>query len=260
MAELNWYDERLTAEDHKTEKWVDLPNFDGMYRISSLGRIMSDYGEGYRNITPQKNNYGQVVVQLTTRSNMNRTDDLKLIMLAKTVAELFVPNPHKYDHIAFKNGDATDCRACNLEWVRLTEKMKGQYAAFCKKVNQYELNGTYIRTFDSLGKAEESVGTGSGVIGTVCKSHKPFAGYLWRYEADVPQGENIEEYIPPKKQAVLQLDKKTGEVVKRYEDMDELIATFVPEKGKLSNANIYNTIKGKRPSAYGYKWKYEEQE
>lgn len=260
MAKLNWYDERLTMEDRKAEKWADIPEFEGKYRISSLGRIMSDYGQGYKNITPQKNGYGQVMVQLTSRTNMNRNDDLKVIMIARTVAELFVPNPHGYSYISFKNGDSTDCRACNLEWTRLTEKMKEQYASSCKKVNQYHLDGGYIRTFGSVGEASEGASLSGSNIGFACRSHKPSGGYLWRFEADVPQGENIEAYVPPKKKAILQLDKKTGEVIKRYADADELAATFIPEKGKLSMSNITNNIKGKRPSAYGYKWAYEEEE
>lgn len=261
MADLNWYDERLTEKDHETEKWADIPEFNGMYRISSLGRIMSDYGQGYKSITPQKNNYGQVVAQLAFHPDKSQYNDLKLVMIAKTVARLFVPNPHKYSYISFKNGDSTDCRACNLEWTRVTDKMQEQYASFCKKVNQYDLKGTYITTYDSLLKASESTKIGSGSIGNACKSHKPTGEYLWRLESDVPQGENIEEYIPPKKKAVLQLDKKTGKIIRKYDDMETVAAEFVTENGgKVSTANIQNNIKGKRPSAYGYKWAYEPDE
>lgn len=259
MGELNWYDEKLTAEDRKTEKWADLPDFNGKYRISSLGRIMSDFGQGYKNITPQKNNYGQLVVQLTTHTS-NRNDDLKLVMVGKAVAEQFIPNPNGYKFIRFKNDNPLDCRASNIEWTHLTDKMKEQYSAIRKSVNQYELDGTYKATFSSQKEAAER--TGAATISEACKQFRPSGGYLWRFTADFPEGENIAPYEPPKKQAILQLDKKTLEVVKRYEDINTLLETFVPEtgKGKADRGNIINVCKGKRASAHGYKWAYEENE
>ena len=254
IVKMNWYDKKLTTEDRKTEKWVDIPEFNGKYSISSLGRIMSDYGQGYHNITPQVSNYGQLTAQLTT-TNAQRNDDMKLIMVGKTVAELFVPNPNGYDHIRFKNGDPLDCRACNIEWVRHTDKMKEQYSAMRKKVNKYDLEGKYIQTYNSVQDAAEDDMNHSN-IGQACRTQKPYCEYLWRFESDVPQGENIEKYEPPKKQGILQLDKKSLEVIREYEDINDVYETFRTEKGKPDKANIFNACKGKRPSAYGYKWAF----
>lgn len=33
------------------------------------------------------------------------------------VARTFLPNPHKYRYLKFKNGKVDDIRACNLEWA-----------------------------------------------------------------------------------------------------------------------------------------------
>ena len=257
MIKLNWYDEKLTEEDRKNEKWADLHGFNGMYKISSLGRIMSDHGEGYRNITPQMNNYGQVQVQLNT-TNSARKDDLKNIMLGRTVAEHFIPNPNGYDHIRFKNGNPLDCRASNIEWTKMTDKMKEQYSAMFKKVNKYDLDGNYIATYISIGEAaEKNYGSGS-CIGQACRTRKPYCDFQWRYENDVPAGENIEKYEPPKKQGILQLDKTTLEVIRRYEDLNDVYETFKTEKGRPDRGNIFNVCKGKRNSAYGYKWAFAE--
>jgi hypothetical protein len=39
------------------------------------------------------------------------------LSLSKLVAQCFVPNPHRYKHVQFKDGNRHNCRADNLEWV-----------------------------------------------------------------------------------------------------------------------------------------------
>ena len=250
-----WYDETLSIEDKKTEAWKELPSFDGKYDISSLGRIMSHRGRGCRSITPQVNNYGQLAVQLTNH-NARREDDLQVVMIGKTVAELFVPNPHNYNHIEFKNGNSKDCRACNIEWVERTDKMAHKYSQMQKKINQYTPNGKYVRTFESAKDAVSHIGKSLYyAIGknAVC------AGYMWRYASDCAEGKDIAPYTPPKKSIVIQLDKATGAEIRRFTDILKASEAITAETGKqISYANIHSCATGKKPSAYGYKWRYAE--
>ena len=52
----------------------------------------------------------------------------------------------------------------------------------CKRVEQYTLNGEYIRTFGSLKEAWLHTGATIGGIGLVCKGlQKSAGGYLWKY-------------------------------------------------------------------------------
>lgn len=52
----------------------------------------------------------------------------------------------------------------------------------CKKVEQYTLNGEYIRTFDSLKEAFLATGAQIGAIGHVCKGlAKSSGGFIWKY-------------------------------------------------------------------------------
>lgn len=52
----------------------------------------------------------------------------------------------------------------------------------CKKVEQYTLDGEYIRTFDSLKEAWLHTGASIGAIGKVCKGlAKSSGGYVWKY-------------------------------------------------------------------------------
>lgn len=54
-----------------------------------------------------------------------------------------------------------------------------------KKVNQYNLDGNFIKQYESLKQAEKETGILSQNIGEVCRGQQKYAkGYLWRYEND----------------------------------------------------------------------------
>ena len=245
MSAKNWYSEKLTAEDIKTEQWAYVPNYEGEYSISSLGRVISHKDTDYE-LTPQVNNYGAVRIQL------HKNGYVSGILIGKTVAKLFVPNPKGYKYIRFKNGDSLDCRSCNIEWAKLTDKMKTQYKKANKKVNKYDLDGNYIQTFGSVTQATEG-GLCMSMIGAACKLFGKYEGYQWRFAEDFPIGKNIGRY-ESKKRGILQIGKEKSEVIREYRDMEEVYSSFKTEKGKPDRANIYNTCIGKRQSAYGYKW------
>lgn len=59
----------------------------------------------------------------------------------------------------------------------------------CRKVDQYTLDGEYIRTFDSLKEAWLHTGAGIGAIGKVCKGlAKSSGGYSWKYHNEKEVG------------------------------------------------------------------------
>ena len=52
----------------------------------------------------------------------------------------------------------------------------------CKRVNQYTLEGEYLKTFNSLTEAWYETGASIGAIGHVCKGlTKSAGGFLWKY-------------------------------------------------------------------------------
>ena len=237
-------------EEIRTEKWVDLRTFefDRKYKISSLGRIMSYYGTVQKLMTPQKDNYGELIVMLTSRDR----ETCHNIRIGKAVAQHFVPNPNNYKFIRHKDGNKLNCRADNIEWCELTSKMQNQYAGFQKRVNQYTPDGTYLRTFDSIQEAKAE--TGANNIGGACKTGKSAGGYIWRCEEEYPAGENIVVEQKAKAQKINQYDK-AGNFIRTWESLSE-IKEKCPEIKQISN--IVHCCKGRRTSAYGYKWKYDE--
>lgn len=71
---------------------------------------------------------------------------------------------------------------------KLTDKQKEHLSNISKnkkKVNQYDLNGNFIKQYESLKQAEKETGILSQNIGEVCRGQQKYAkGYLWRYSDD----------------------------------------------------------------------------
>ena len=250
-------------KEQEQEKWADIPGYvqsftalgktysRPMYRVSNMGRVMSDYGQGCREITPQVSNYGQKLVFLTGKAS---SGEQSTEMLSLLVARAFVPNPNGYKFINFKDGDSMNCRADNLEWTALTDKQRKQYEKATKKVNQYGTDGKYIKTHTSAIEAAKDIGDErlADYIRISCNKHKLVGGFQWRYAKNYPEGVDIE----PKAKTIVKYimkDKDTGAVLMEFPDIKK-VAEFL---GKPSN-NIQGTIcqcyLGKRPTAYGYKW------
>ena len=106
------------------EEWKDIPNF-SRYAVSNKGNIMSkltvltveDGSRVYkkkqhnRTLKPRHRYDGRLWIPL-----INDQQETKQIFLAHVVAELFIPNPYKYQYVAFKDGDMSNCVAENLYW------------------------------------------------------------------------------------------------------------------------------------------------
>ena len=238
----------LTKEELAKEVWVDFEGHDMNYKISNMGRVMSYLGTVQRLMKIQKNQYGEAQVMLTGRDRETAHN----MMVGKEVAKRFVPNPDGYHFIRYKDGNNLNCKASNIEWVKHTDKMKKQYRSFLKEVNQYDENGHYIKTFSSAAEAAEALGVEREKIAAYCNGNvRPFNGFLFRYNADFPAGQDI----TPKKPAVVYQFEKNGTLVRKYSSAKAAEAA----RGKAHLAgNISRCIRGERASAGGYVWRFSE--
>jgi len=115
------------------EEWKNIPNYNGRYQISSLGRVRSLDRIIKRNKQGNFLKVGGIVKQYTTAKGYKRVQlqDNKIyknFLVHKLVAEVFLPiSTLKNKQVNHINGIKTDNNVSNLEWVTPSENLKHSY-------------------------------------------------------------------------------------------------------------------------------------
>lgn len=193
-------------EEH-IEIWKDIPEYEGLYQVSNLGKVKSLYFGKEKILKPSKNKDGYLHVNLWKNGKPKSFTSHKIVALA------FIPNIQNLPQINHKNEIKTDNRVENLEWVspkencnygtikeRKSEKMKGvnnpmygkkRTAKTKKKIGeslkkpilQFTKDMVFIREFDSAKSASEELNINSSNIAQCCKNrYKTAGGYVWKYK------------------------------------------------------------------------------
>lgn len=119
------------------------------------------------------------------------------------------------------------------------------------KVNQYDLNGLFIATYDSANQASAAAGVDHWSICACCRGeYRHAGGYQWKYADDA---KIIQPIVVRTNFTVLQIDKNTDEVICEYNSLKE-----ASQNTGIASSTICNVCKGKGKTAGGYKWKYKE--
>lgn len=190
------------------EIWRDVPDFEGLYEISNLGRVKSKA----RNIrTFLKYNYHNHPIKErilkigTTKgyASVGLCKDGKMYnkALHRLLAKAFIPNPNNYPIINHKDGNKLNNRLDNLEWCTYKHNTQEAYRLGLnnisekhieavrelgfksgKKVAQMDLEGNIIKTYDSGRQASLELGISQGDISLVCNGRRNYVkGYKWKY-------------------------------------------------------------------------------
>lgn len=123
----------------------------------------------------------------TVQLKSNIDNSFKTLAIHRLVAMTYIGNSAQYKYVNHINGDKTDNRATNLEWV--TQKMNVNHAQdiglitpHTRSISQYDLSGNFLKEFDSVKDAAESVGVSRHAISAVCSGkNKTSAGFVWKY-------------------------------------------------------------------------------
>lgn len=116
---------RSLAETTYKEEWKDIDGYDGIYQVSSAGRIRSksrrvhNYMKPGRYLRQNQKPNGYLYVGLVKPDGTVSKHEY----VHRLVAQAFIPNPEGLAQVNHKNHDKTDNRTENLEWVTPQENI-----------------------------------------------------------------------------------------------------------------------------------------
>lgn len=172
------------------EVWKDIKEYEGLYQVSSLGRVKSlNYNKtkkekilkphesrGYYNVTLYKNGFH------------------KYYGIHRLVAKEFIVNPKNKTQVNHKDGNKKNNNIENLEWVTSSENMKhafennlhkkyyGKEHNNARKIKQYTLNNIFIKEWGSIVEAANYYKTSiENIYSCLNKKSKTAKGFKWEY-------------------------------------------------------------------------------
>ena len=120
-----------------------------------------------------------------------------------------------------------------------------------KKVYQYDLEGNFIKEWESLTSIE-SIIDNVGNISTAIKRNGTFNGFIWSYEFKEKVLPKIRYQAPIKFENIKQIDTKTNQIIATFDNTLEAEKQLGLRKGARNK--IYDCINKKLKTAYGFKW------
>lgn len=174
--------ESITLEG---EEWRDVIGYEGLYMVSSFGRIFSKMKN--RLLSPCKNSSKMPHLYIDARKNGCRTK----LYIHRLVALAFIPNPKKYPEIDHIDCIPTNNHFSNLKWCnrKMNQNnpisLKHQYQNQPNKKPVVKLkNGTFLEIFPSL-KSTSRRGYSLQAVWSCCnKRNKTHKGFEWMYLSD----------------------------------------------------------------------------
>jgi len=163
------------------EIWKDITGYDN-YKISSMGNIRNILTNkllkpfvscGYYNVNLYKN-----------KVSKGKT-------IHRLVATSFINNIENKPVVNHKDGNKLNNDVSNLEWVTASENVKHSYDTKLKKsftleVEQYSMDGTFIKSFSSITEASKNTGCDEKGISSNCKGNRRYTGgFIWKYKYPV---------------------------------------------------------------------------
>lgn len=190
--------------DCNEEKWVDIEGFEGFYRVSNLGRVMSKK-KGYWNILSIKNSRGDYLSVVLKRNNKDKHSlSIKVYRLVYLSFVGQIPKGKKY-HIHHIDGNKQNNNVNNLKLVNSSEHHKIHIAENplmlsglvrynkydkTKAIMQFDLDGNYIKTYLNGVEASKETGICRRNILQVANKEpynkngnvrKQAGGFIWRF-------------------------------------------------------------------------------
>lgn len=165
------------------ELWKPVPGYEGIYEVSTFGRIRSFFSA--KCLKPDANSKGYLRVWLVKDGLKKR------YFIHRLVALTFLPKPFNYNIINHRDENPQNNYVWNLEWCNhkynsnygyvkakhiRTKKESGKI----KKVGKYS-DTKLIEVYESTTEAALSNGVTYNAINNAIVNKRTSCGYKWRY-------------------------------------------------------------------------------
>lgn len=187
----------LSLEDIEGEIWKDIEGYEGLYQVSSMGRVKSlnyNHTKKPRILKQALSEKGYCLVSLV-KDKQRKTKTIHIL-----VAKSFIPNPEGKPTVDHINNIKTDNMVCNLRWATAIEQMRENEitrARHKKLVSEWGKKNikkaieakkkrvkclTTGKIFDSIAEAGKYYKINNGHICDCCKGkRKTCGGMEWEY-------------------------------------------------------------------------------
>jgi len=191
------------GKEEVMEKWKDIKGWEGLYQVSSCGRLKSFKKEPDGRVLSNKNKKGDYFsVILNAQGRSPRHARMHVL-----VAEAFIPNPMCKPEVNHIDGNKQNNHVKNLEWASRVENMHHAIRMFPKvlqgmhRFNKYvktrpilqiNENGKVVGKFNNCQEAGKATGICSRNIHQVAsrteynpgRTRSQAGGYKWRFYGD----------------------------------------------------------------------------
>ena len=264
------------------EIWKDIPNYEGYYQVSNIGRVRS-LDRIVINSLGRKYYYkGKILKQHFKHSS--KQGYLRVVLVVdgahkpmsvhRLVAFAFVFNddPINKNIVNHKDENPSNNKVENLEWC--TVKYNNNYGTGLirraitrsREIIQLTKDNNIVKIYDSATKAEKYFGYSQRHISNCCVgTEKQSAGYKWMFLKDYKPELTEKEVLYYKNTEAPECKDVRGRTIvklsidnifiKQYNTIAEAQKDF---NHKTGAGHIVSCCKNERKTAYGYKWMYLE--
>lgn len=180
------------------EIWKDIPNYEGLYQASNLGRIRSLLREWkqkhYSGINSHYKKEGKIMKLRERNGNgylyvaLTKNKKQKKYLVHRIIAKTFLKRKESENYINHLDCNKKNNRIDNLEWCTQSHNIKYAYdnktkiPPHMRKIKRMDLNNNYIDEFISIQEAGRQTKIKASNIGKCCRGKRNHAGgYKWQY-------------------------------------------------------------------------------
>ena len=169
------------------EIWRDVRDYEGLYKVSNLGRVKSLERYVKNNICGFLYSKEHILKQSKIPSGYKKVNLSKDGIIVKQyvhriVAQAFLPNPDNLPEVNHKDENKENNCVDNLEWCSHSYNMcyGSRSEKYSVKVRQFAKDNTLIGEYSSLTEASKATNISCGNISSCIKGRlKTAGGYIW---------------------------------------------------------------------------------